>query len=374
MKIIHTADLHLDSRLSANLPADKRKIRKAEVLRSFARLCEYAAANEVEAVLIAGDLFDNAAVSRAARDAVLAAVKGAPGVQFYYLRGNHDEGGALTGSLSAGNGDASGTFPANLHLFESRWTSYILEPSGSVVLYGAELGAFSGTAAAAGFVADESKINIVMLHGQEVLSASAPEDIPIKAFKNKGIDYLALGHIHSFKEGQIDGRGTYAYPGALEGRGFDECGPKGFIVLDIDIEKKKIERTFVPFALRTLYTVEADVSGAADSGAALEISRRAVAATGAKETDLIKLVLTGETEGDIGFDTDYICAALSEDFFFVKMSDKTRLAFNEASFAGDISLRGEFVRKVLASGLTDEEKAKVVRCGLLALSGEEVLQ
>ena len=54
------------------------------------------------------------------------------------------------------------------------------------------------------------------------------------ALKNKNIDYLALGHIHGYKEAPLDGRGKYCYPGCLEGRGFDECGKKGFVLLNIE--------------------------------------------------------------------------------------------------------------------------------------------
>ena len=51
--------------------------------------------------------------------------------------------------------------------------------------------------------------------------------------KEKNIDYLALGHIHEYSQGQIDLRGKYAYSGCLEGRGFDELGEKGFILIDV---------------------------------------------------------------------------------------------------------------------------------------------
>ena len=39
----------------------------------------------------------------------------------------------------------------------------------------------------------------------------------------------------------------------------------------------------------------------------------------------------------------------------------------------DISLKGEFVRSVLASDLSEEEKQRIIACGMRALAGEEVL-
>ena len=41
-------------------------------------------------------------------------------------------------------------------------------------------------------------------------------------------------------------------------------------------------------------------------------------------------------------------------------------------FEKDASLKGEFIRMVLGSELSQEQKAEVIRCGILALSGEEI--
>ena len=75
---------------------------------------------------------------------------------------------------------------------------------------------------------DQAKCNIVMLHGQEVETKGKTdaEIIPIRAYRNRGIDYLALGHIHQPKIAQLDARGQYSYSGCPEGRGFDEIGPR----------------------------------------------------------------------------------------------------------------------------------------------------
>ena len=72
---------------------------------------------------------------------------------------------------------------------------------------------------------DADQCNIVVLHGQEseYSARDKAEIIHLTALKNKGIDYLALGHIHSYKQERLDARGVYCYPGCLEGRGFDEC-------------------------------------------------------------------------------------------------------------------------------------------------------
>lgn len=62
-------------------------------------------------------------------------------------------------------------------------------------------------------------VNIVTLHGQ-VGVVSGVGQVNISKLKNKGIDYLALGHIHTYAEQTLDGKGIYCYSGCLEGRGF----------------------------------------------------------------------------------------------------------------------------------------------------------
>lgn len=50
--------------------------------------------------------------------------------------------------------------------------------------------------------------------------------------RGRGIDYLALGHVHSFRQEKLDEQGIWCYSGCLEGRGFDECGTKGYVMLE----------------------------------------------------------------------------------------------------------------------------------------------
>ena len=55
MKIIHCADLHLDSKMTSNLSKEQAKERKMEILRTYSRMIEYAKNNDVKAIIIAGD-------------------------------------------------------------------------------------------------------------------------------------------------------------------------------------------------------------------------------------------------------------------------------------------------------------------------------
>lgn len=86
---------------------------------------------------------------------------------------------------------------------------------------------------------DPTRVNIVVLHGQvaEYKPKNDAPEISLPKLTNKNIDYIALGHIHDFKIEKLDSRCSWCYSGCLEGRGFDECGKKGFVLLDIKNNK-----------------------------------------------------------------------------------------------------------------------------------------
>ena len=60
MKIIHSADIHLGSKIEAKLTKEKADIRKAEVRQAFNKMVNYAVLNDIKIILISGDLFDSA--------------------------------------------------------------------------------------------------------------------------------------------------------------------------------------------------------------------------------------------------------------------------------------------------------------------------
>jgi DNA repair exonuclease SbcCD nuclease subunit len=368
MKIIHCADLHLDSKLTANLSKEKARERRAELLQTFIDMVEYAKKNNVSAVIIAGDLFDVRNISVTARNTVYSAILNHKDIDFYYLKGNHDADSFL-GMLEE--------IPQNLKLFSENWTSYTLSENGcaDVVITGAELSTKNANTIYSSLVLDNDKINIVILHGQEssYSSKDKAEVININALRNKGIDYLALGHIHSYKEEKLDNRGVFCYSGCLEGRGFDECGQCGFVLLETDSGNKKLERTFVPFAKRNLYTVNIDISGCKNSMEILNRVKSKLDMAGYGSESLLKLVLCGQVDVECEKNTDFIRKQFEDMYYFVKVYDETVFEVDYSAFALDASLKGEFIRTVLSEeNLSDEKKAEVIRYGIQALAGEEM--
>lgn len=366
MKLIHCADMHLDSKLGANLSKEKAKERRHELINTFIRMVEYAKTNGIEAILICGDMFDTHNISALTRNTVSNLLKDNPGIDFYYLRGNHDDLSIET---------LFDEVPSNLHLFSDTWTSYNLGKTGKTFLYGVELTAENSISALQNFVPDPAKINIVMLHGQEQMGASGDkaEVINLKLLKNKGINYIALGHVHEYKAEKLDGECRYCYPGCLEGRGFDETGEHGFVELFIDEEKGIVTDTFIPFATRKLYDVSVDISGLTNSMDIIEKVRNVLSDSPATSGDMVKIVLSGYVGIECEKDIEFIRRTFENDFYFFKVYDHSHIKIDYESFLYDSSLKGEFVRTVLGDDtLSDDEKGEIVKLGLSVLMGGEI--
>ncbi len=359
MKIIHCADLHLDSKLNTSLSKEKAGERRRELTDNFRRLTDYAADNGVSAVLICGDMFDTSRVTAFTRNTVMRAIESNPEITFFLLKGNHDSDCFI---------DELESIPDNLKLFTNRWQTYEID---GVKIHGAELDQNTSAGLQQNFVPDPADINIVMLHGQEAetISKDKAEIINLRLFANKGIDYLALGHIHEYRRGQLDSMGIYCYPGCLEGRGFDEPGDHGFVLLDIDLDSKLIRDTFVPFAKRKIYVVSVDISSLSDTFSINERIKAALTDSNAGPDDYVKVILSGETDVECEKDIAYLEKSISEIYYASRISDETSLKVDIDSYMLDGTLKGEFVRTVMADpGVPDDRKAQIVRMGLSLFS------
>ena len=352
MKFVHCADIHLGSKIAAKLPPEKTEERKAEVRAAFKNMVEKAAGYGAKVIVLAGDVFDSDRPLKKDKEFFYSVVKNNPDIDFLYLRGNHDNLESYSEDLD------------NLKTFTNEWSGYSY---GNVVFYGLETAAENYSSMYSSLKLDPAKINIVILHGQK--SDSVGKDkINIAKLKNKNIDYLALGHIHSVNFGRIDERGVYAYPGCLEGRGFDETGAKGFIL--VDTEGGKINAGFVENSVRKTDEFTVDISAANDVYEAYRIVKSNI---NAQKSDLLRIVLKGEISFDGEGLKGEIERLLSGEYYFVSVKDDTLRKFDAEKIAGDNSLKGEFIRLVLADETIDgEKKQKVISVGLKALSDREL--
>lgn len=366
MRLLHCSDLHLDARMTAHLDVRAAKERREELLMTFANIAETARREQARAILIAGDLFDTERVTARTRQYVGQLISEYSEIMFLYVSGNHDR-------------DVQPIFPDDV--LPHNWVDLTGEDWSSVALCEADMSVtISGTSAtekneiyeniprAAGF-------HIVMLHGETKKSGAAAADaVCLHRLTGKGIDYLALGHLHSYHADTLGDRGVWCYSGCPEGRGFDECGEKGVVLLELTpdigrVSGVSLQYRFLPVARRTLHRININITGSENDRALLAAALQATENIPPK--DMVALVLQGEVPPAFAPDINALQVALKGRFFAVKIVDESHLILHPEEYVNDVSLKGEFIRTVLASGLSAERKERVIICGLRALRGEE---
>lgn len=362
IRILHAADLHLDSPFEG-LSGEKAALRRAEQRTLLERMAELCAENAVGLVLLSGDLFDGAGIYQETTETLSRALAriAAP---VFIAPGNHD----FYGRNSRW---ARMTLPENVRIFrEPRITGFDL-PELSVRVWGA---GFADSVCVPGLLRDfraEKRpgiLDILCLHGEVGNPASRYNPVSEDELARSGMDYAALGHVHAFSGLRRAGSCFYAWPGCAEGRGFDETGEKGVILAQVD--RGVTDLRFVPLGGRRYALLPVD---AGESEDLTETVLRALPDDAARNT--YRIILTGECE--TAPDLGGLRRALEGRVFGLQLRDETHLRRDVWERAREDSLRGVFLRKLRerydAAG-SDEEKNKITmaaRWGLAALDGSE---
>ena len=363
LKFIHAADWHLDSAFGA-LPARQAAQRRRESRELPKRLAEYVRSRGVDLVLLAGDLFDTDSAYRDTTE-TLAAAFARMEVPVLIAPGNHD----CFGPGSAWDGVV---WPDNVHIFREGRMTAVDFPKWNLTVHGA---AFTAPdcpeSLLAGFAAPANgRVHIGLLHGEVEPAEARYNPIRRQDIAASGLAYLALGHIHKRMGLQVSGNTLWAWPGCIEGRGFDELGEKGFYEGTIS-DDGVVHLTFVPFARRRYEVLTVDVTGK-DPRAAVE-----EALPSDTEQHLYRILLTGET-GEAGVHIPALQESLSERFYALELRDRTRMAEDVWARAEEDSLRGLFLRELrakLAAAQTEEERETITRAarfGLAALDRRDL--
>jgi DNA repair exonuclease SbcCD nuclease subunit len=356
MRILHAADLHLDSPF-ASLSDEKAKLRREESRQVLRKLAQLANENDVDIVLLCGDLFDGANVYRETVDE-LTQMLDAIRCPVFITPGNHDYYRPRSPYTKI-------LFPEHVHLFAApEIRAVALE---KCIVYGA---AFWEEQEPEGFlqgfrVFDDERLHIMCIHGD--LTGGPYNPITKQQIAQSGLDYLALGHIHAYSGLQREGKTFYAYPGCSEGRGFDETGEKGCLLLDV--EKGSVTAEFIPLCTRRYEICSVDVT----ERDALQVAEEALA--GYSDEDVIRLVLVGERQEDLAVSRLEQCG---QRFFGFEVVDQTREKEDIWSRAGEDSLRGIFLQNLKErydAAQTDAERETVLmaaKVGLAALDNREL--
>ena len=355
IRFLHAADLHLDSKLNTMLGPDQLKTRRAELTDTLERLAALAEDLGCRALLLCGDIFDTPKVTKTTMKKVRAVIDSHSDLDFLVLYGNHDAGLTISSQ--------DGYEAPNLKSFSQKaWTTYLY---GDVAISGTENLLKAGTEN----IPHSEGPHLVMLHG-EIRDGVAMSDgvIPLGRFRGRGIDYLALGHYHSYQEGPVDERAVYVYSGCPEGRGFDETGVKGAVL--IEIENGHVYHTFQKTSLRVIHDLAVDITGL-DSFESIEAKVNETVADCARE-DIIRVRLTGRLSEDTEFYHEILENELTSRFFSARIDYALTYGTDEGGTANpSVSLRHEFIETVhKEKDLSDEDKEAIIMYGLRALDND----
>lgn len=349
MKIIHVSDLHLGSKIGS-FPKEIANQRKNLIRQRFSYIVNFALKRNIKIIMLTGDIFDSDSPTKKDKDFFYEIIEKNPQIDFLYLKGNHDF-----------SGTHDKTYP-NLKLFDNEWKSY---RDDNVVISGIELDESNFKSLYSTLMLDKKDINIVMLHGQ-IANNISPNNICLKYLEDKNINYLALGHIHKYQEGILENNSYYVYPGCLVGRGFDETGETGFVVLDI--EDKVITHKFYVCNGDEINEFNVDVTNLKSIN---EIYNHIKKECNLLKDNIYRINLIGEIDGSIEDLVDDLTYQLKDDVYFLSLKDKTTKIIDIEKYKSDFSIRGEFVRNVLKlEDLDKNDKVKVINLGLRALDGK----
>ena len=369
IRILHTADLHLDSPF-ASLSVSESAARREKLRGVFSSMTAFARDEKLDLFIIAGDLFDARFVTRDTMDLIRSEFEKIPDTYVFITPGNHDpyESGSVWERLE---------LPENVCVFRSDMIKKVSLPEKNVDVYGF---AFTSPAMRKSPLvgqrtADPARINILAAHTQidDPLSPYAPiSRDQLAAF---GADYAALGHVHDADRlwGEA-GKCKWAYSGCPEGRSFDECGRKYALIATVEKTAgvAEVKVTKKEFSTRRYEKADVDVTGAAGAAEVRDAVKRALSDAGYDENTALRLRLIGQTDRPVAFDG--LREALGVGSLEIK--DET-LAILNAGLDEDRTIRGEFYRAIKPRLESADERereiaVRALKYALFAMSGEDV--
>ncbi len=274
MKILHSADLHLDSAFTGRSPEAVARLRR-ELLRIPGKIAAICKEQGCDLLLLSGDLFDGPWTAESVH-ALKSALKDAA-VPVFISPGNHDfcvPDSPWTAEI----------WPENVHIFKNPVIESVAVPELDCRVYGAGFVSMDCAALLEEFHTEGGEAyHIGVLHGDPLQKKSPYNPITQAQVAASGLHYLALGHVH--KTGSfLAGNTLCAWPGCPMGRGFDEQEEKGVLLVTVD---RQIKAEFIGLDGPQFFDLEAEILG--DPASALEAVLPAVG-----NEDYYRITLTGE--------------------------------------------------------------------------------
>lgn len=290
---IHCADLHLGRSVKTNsdLTNAQEELVKEAAYRSFEKMINDALAEEVDFVLIAGDLFDEEVRSLRSQWFIRRECErlNEKGIAVYICHGNHDP---LISEEAVGYPDNVKVFPVEGDTFV-----YHLHSGDKVAISGFSYPQKAFTEKAKTYYPDrmeDAKWHIGVLHGQsgsDHTEHAAYAPFSLSELRSFHYDYWALGHIH--KRTILSEEPPACYPGNMQGAHRKESGKKGY--LKVSVSGGIFNTLFKATAPVQYESVNVDVTGTGEISEVVQRFIDEVHGLSLAELTIMTVVIHGET-------------------------------------------------------------------------------
>ncbi len=349
IKILHSADWHLDAPLGGFTHAQKEFLRK-KMLKLPDMIADIAIREECQICLLSGDLFDGAYTKESA-DAVYRALE-RMSIPVFIAPGNHDY-------VCDSSPWIRESWPPNVHIFKKQAITSQVVSELDCRIYGAGFQSMECPGLLADFQAGgHEKYALMVLHADPTSTASAYCPVTAAQIRDAGLDYVALGHIHA--PGRFGaGAGMCAWPGCPMGHGYDETGVKGVLVVELE---ESAHVRFLPLDVPRFYDSSA-VAGDDPVGAV-----ESLLPPGGSE-DFFRIRLTGEVRHNA---IDRLNGRFPQ-YPNLRILDETIPAGDIWETVGQDSLEGMYFQ-ILQNAMEGQDAETVATLELTARISRQILQ
>ena len=368
VKILQCGDLHFDTPFK-ELSNSLALVSKEELLEVFKRIIDICEKEYIDIFLLSGDIFDNFTVNKKTLNFIKSQLQRIPNIRIFISPGNHDPYNEKSFYKMI-------EWPKNVYIFKGKLENIFIEELETVVWGAAFNYQYVKKSLTKGVQIKNDYINIALIHGDisNVEEGNEYNPITLKEIGESNIDYIALGHRHTYS-GILRERNTcYAYSGCPQGRGFDELGDKGVIIGSIS--KGAVDLKFIKTSKRNYYVEEIDITNSIGYEEIKSIILNSIDRY-KRESNLYKIILTGELEDSFNLREEIVLDKIKDDFYFVKVIDKTEIKVDYSEISKDFSVKGLFVKKLLEKlEKSNDEESEIIKMslklGMQCLSEEEV--
>ena len=290
---VHAADLHLDSPFKGlKLDPRLRSTFEQATFRVLARIVDLCLREQAAFLVLAGDLFDAKDRSVRARLALARELSrlDAAGTPTFIVHGNHDP----LGTIRPGTG-----LPPLVKVFGPEHEEVELRRGGEA--FCRVQGISYATEAvredlSARFARKGPEFTVGVLHANVGGERGHANYAPCSAadLLDRGLDYWALGHVHTRTVLHLEGGGLAVYPGNPQGRHVLEPGPRGCALVEVRQGRPEVRWVNMEIVRWHVLSLDvADVDGVEEAGELVVERARQLSAADGVEAHAARIALTG---------------------------------------------------------------------------------